>query len=483
MPVTLQPTSIKYKSNGVWQSADTIKGDDYVLTEQDKEDIAELVESPVQDVQVNGTSVVSQGVANVPVAGSSTLGVVKTTTSYGTFMQDGFVGVSKASSQDVKGGTHQCKAIVPYNQHESAFYALAKAAGDTTQSASSNSVGTYTDTAKEKIQSMLDTPSQDAIADKETAMATAAHAIGDLFLMGGKLYKATAAISIGDTIVTSGTGANAEQTNVAEEIPSIPVTDVQVNGTSILSQGVANVPMANGSNPGVVIVRNESDGLKIDSSNRLSIAPATTNQIKGATTNYKVITPFVQGTAAFYGLASVAGDTTQKDSSNAVGTYTEDAKKAICTMLGVKYEAPFRLIYEQTITEETGKIVILSDMANNPFSLSEILVLFDEMTGTGTSNSGVLINSESIGSNVAYLSVSNLYNSTAQRRTAHIWIAGGRMFGESDSANLSSDYAPIYMQHNKNASGWIACNDINKIAISSLNAHKFTAGTITIYGR
>jgi hypothetical protein len=166
-----------------------------------------------------------------------------------------------------------------------------------------------------------------------------------------------------------------------------------------------------------------------------------------------------------------------------VGNYTDAAKIAIQKMLGV-YDAPFRLIYEQTITEETGRIDILSDMANNPFSLSEILMLFDGMTGTGTSNAGIIVNATSTASNVAFLSVSNLYNATtAQSRTARIWIAGGRMFGEAGAANLTYDYSPVYMQSNKNASGWIACNDINQISISSLNSHKFTAGKITIYGR
>ena len=37
----------------------------------------------------------------------------------------------------------------------------------------------------------------------------------------------------------------------------------------------------------------------------------------------------------FYGLAKAAGDTTQASSSNAVGTYTDDAKTAIQTMIGV----------------------------------------------------------------------------------------------------------------------------------------------------
>lgn len=45
--------------------------------------------------------------------------------------------------------------ITPYYQHESTFYGLAKAAGDTTQSASSNAVGNYTEDAKSAISEML----------------------------------------------------------------------------------------------------------------------------------------------------------------------------------------------------------------------------------------------------------------------------------------------------------------------------------------
>ena len=47
-------------------SADVMDGDDYALTAQDKQDIAELVDVPVDDVQINGTSIVSDGVANIP---------------------------------------------------------------------------------------------------------------------------------------------------------------------------------------------------------------------------------------------------------------------------------------------------------------------------------------------------------------------------------------------------------------------------------
>lgn len=109
----------------------------------------------VQDVQVNGVSVLQDGVANVPLASASVAGVVRPDGDYGTQIVDARIAVVKAGDDQTKAGTHQCRPIVPYNQHLSTFYGLAKAAGDTTQSASSNAVGNYTESAKSAISEML----------------------------------------------------------------------------------------------------------------------------------------------------------------------------------------------------------------------------------------------------------------------------------------------------------------------------------------
>ena len=111
----------------------------------------------VQDVTVNGTSVVGQdGVAEIPVADTSVLGVVKSESDGGVYVDtDGSIKISIPSTAVIKAGTNTKKPIVPYHQHTATFYGLAKAAGDTTQSASSNAVGTYTEDAKSKISEML----------------------------------------------------------------------------------------------------------------------------------------------------------------------------------------------------------------------------------------------------------------------------------------------------------------------------------------
>lgn len=111
------------------------------------------------------------------------------------------------------------------------------------------------------------------------------------------------------------------------------VTDVQINGTSVLSDGVANIPKATASVLGAVR-GNEDAGVRVADNGSLATSPATTNHVKLGSNTYKPLVPVVQHIAAFYGLAKAAGDTTQSASSNPVGTYTDEAKTAINTMLG-----------------------------------------------------------------------------------------------------------------------------------------------------
>ena len=117
------------------------------------------------------------------------------------------------------------------------------------------------------------------------------------------------------------------------ETPTVPVTDVQVNGTSVLSGGVANVPVASESSLGAVKVNsNGTNGIEIDNG-EIKIKSCTAAETKSGSNNRKAVTTAFQHTATFYGLAKAAGDTSQSSSSNAVGNYTEDAKSKISDML------------------------------------------------------------------------------------------------------------------------------------------------------
>lgn len=165
------------------------------------------------------------------------------------------------------------------------------------------------------------------------------------------------------------------------------VSDVQVNGTSIVSSGVANVPVAtvNGT-LGLVKLGANTNGLDIANSGNLVLKVANSSAIKTGTADYYPIAPSKQHESAFYGLAKAAGDSTQSASSNAVGTYTDDAKVKIQKMLGI-YEAPWELLNEITLTEESG-IDVSADSNGTPYDLKEVLIQVFYPANTATASTG-----------------------------------------------------------------------------------------------
>lgn len=121
------------------------------------------ITNKVSDAKINGTSIVDENnIANIPVATSSEEGVARINEIYGIKISSSShssapntLQINKATSVHIKQGSSTVLPIVPELQHESAFYGLAKAAGNTDQASSSNPVGTYTNDAKAKIQQMF----------------------------------------------------------------------------------------------------------------------------------------------------------------------------------------------------------------------------------------------------------------------------------------------------------------------------------------
>lgn len=114
------------------------------------------------------------------------------------------------------------------------------------------------------------------------------------------------------------------------------VTDVKVNGTSIVSDGVANVPVASASDLGAIkIPSHANSGLIVENGN-LKTYSAGHSTIKVGANDFEPISSKTAHIATFYGLAKAAGDTTQSQSSNPVGQYTPEAQTAIRTMLGLE---------------------------------------------------------------------------------------------------------------------------------------------------
>ena len=238
--------------------------------------VSDIPVVPIVDVHIDGSSILSDGIAEIPVATSSKLGVVKA--GNGLYMQGGAIHLNAAPEFILKRGDVTTAPVVSSNQHIGVFYGLTKAAG-VDMAASSNPIGAYTDEAKAAIREMI--------------------------------------------------GATA-----LEDIPQAPVRDVQINGVSILGEnGNANIPLADDSNPGVVKVPGDR-GLSMTTAGNISLVPAPSSLIKAGEQNYYPIVPKKQHEAVFYGLAKAAG-ADEKESELPGGQYTEGAKAAIKVMLGI----------------------------------------------------------------------------------------------------------------------------------------------------
>lgn len=155
---------------------------------------------PVQDVQVNGTSILNNGVANVPIAGDD-LGVVRIESGYGiTKNSAGRLYIGAAGDGVVKFGADSFAPIVPLRQHISVFYGLAKAAG-ADDKASNLPIGQYTGAAKSAIAQMLDAP--ETVSGSTPSIAAKA---GVRYICGecATLDITTPASGIVDVVFTSG---------------------------------------------------------------------------------------------------------------------------------------------------------------------------------------------------------------------------------------------------------------------------------------
>ena len=318
------------------------------------------------DVQINGSSIVVDGVANMPIASTSSVGVTRI--GGGLTRNNGAVSLFSTSEMFYK-SANQANAVIINKQHLATFYGLAKAAG-ADEKDSTLPVGQYTDNAKDSIQNMLGiTP---LIASHESDPFESNHVVGELFIISGKLYRAKTALTAGEYV---NEGTNVEVVNVVEVLDG-KVGDVQVNGTSVVTDGVANVPIASTTTEGVVKV-NSAFGLIMGAGNALCIQTPNDAQIKGGNTAYRPIVSFNQHKSVFYGLAKAAGHD-EKDSTLPVGTYTPEAKSAIKQMLSIADN------YDSFIVDVEGTDPTITGQPSYRYNCGEVLSLTVTPPETGT---------------------------------------------------------------------------------------------------
>ena len=142
-----------------------------------------------------------------------------------------------------------------------------------------------------------------------------------------------------------------------------------------MNDGVANVPKATSSGDLGVVTGARSVGTQVNGNGVMTIVGAIASDIKAGTNQYNPVTPGFQHASAFYGLAKAAGDATQAASANAVGTYTDEAKSAIRTMLGA-------VGTEDYATSSTAGLVAISSDAGIMINSSTHRLSINQATAT-----------------------------------------------------------------------------------------------------
>jgi len=192
------------------------------------------------DVQVNGTSIVSDNIANIPLANSDKFGVVKINGNYGIQKNSSNLAViNRGNDSEIKIGTNSYKPIVPYSQHMATFYGLAKAAG-ADEKDSTLAFGTYSDNAKSSIQDMLGITDKyspkEWIAESETELVANAHSVGDLFYIGETLYKVITDLKAGDAV---NVGVNVEEVNTNDILDDYATKEDVQDNVSIVEKSAS----------------------------------------------------------------------------------------------------------------------------------------------------------------------------------------------------------------------------------------------------
>ena len=185
-------------------------------------------------------------------------------------------------------------------------------------------------------------------------------------------------------------GCNADSTGGSKlakltDIPTIPVTDVQVNSTSILNNGVAEIPVANANSHGVVKVSGGNRGIEMDNG-FLQITYASSGYIKNGSDARKPIVPYTQHEAAFYGLAKAAGVDLANENVT-LGQFPDNAKAAIAQMLGLgQIYGPMEEIVNVVISQDSEEVNVMTDKYGNPFKLAHAQITLMFGTEAATTN-------------------------------------------------------------------------------------------------
>lgn len=323
------------------QYFDVMDGSDYVLTQQDKQDIAALVDVPgaTFHICVSGEYDPSTRVPTIQNPQGDVFYLVPSASATSPDMFTEWIWTNNAWEM-FGSATIDLSNYVQFSDIDSSL----------------------SDVSEKPVQNKV----VKGAVDGKTALtviapaysASSTYAVGNYVTHGGYLYRCTTAI----TTAEAWNAAHWTLATIGEILKAIPtggttgqilrkqsnddfnskwdresVTDVTVSGTSIVSQnGVAIIPVATEHSgvPGLMKIGNAVNGIAVSTgTGNAYIIASNSSEIKSGTAEYKPVVPYRQHEAAFYGMAKAAGANMASLGSTTVGIYPEAQKSAISDML------------------------------------------------------------------------------------------------------------------------------------------------------
>lgn len=169
-------------------------------------------------------------------------------------------------------------------------------------------------------------------------------------------------------------------TNLVDGYTASGVTDVQINGTSIVENGVASIPIASPTQLGLVKPAGSSYGIAYQTSGNICTASATNSDIEVRTNEYKPITP----SNLKYAVDSVLCSTSASEA------LTSQQKANAKARLGISDSEKFELIEEVSIVSGITEIDKYTEPDGTAYNFKAVRVYLDKVLPDSTSSSRLL---------------------------------------------------------------------------------------------
>lgn len=163
-----------------------------------------------------------------------------------------------------------------------------------------------------------------------------------------------------------GSDASVTAESIQSALGYAPVKDVQMAGTSVLENGVANVPIAQGDAPGVVSVLTPQDSGILNDNGSLRVSYATDAEISSRTGTRKAIVCANMDYAVKAAMCDGKG-----------AAWTADEQKAARERMGVSGE--FELIEEITLSEDVMNVAREAFPDGTPYNLRSLIIVINSI--------------------------------------------------------------------------------------------------------